>query len=71
VAQAVEHLLCKREAVSSNPSPAKKKKKLASSHLIENKFNPIKGKFVTCFFKIAEKLKRMKNRSGGVLDLPM
>jgi hypothetical protein len=27
VTQAVEHLLCKREALSSNPRPTKKKKK--------------------------------------------
>jgi hypothetical protein len=27
VAQAVEHLLCKHKALSSNPSPTKKKKK--------------------------------------------
>jgi hypothetical protein len=31
--QAVEHLPCKHEALSSNPSPAKKKKKAAHSEV--------------------------------------
>jgi hypothetical protein len=33
VVQAIEHLLCKCKALSSNPSPAKKKKKVQKVHI--------------------------------------
>jgi hypothetical protein len=33
VVKAVEHLLCKREALSSNPSPTEKEKKLLAKEI--------------------------------------
>jgi hypothetical protein len=44
VAQPVEHLLCKPEALNSNPSPTKKKKKIRLQDGNSLQYHPKKKK---------------------------